>query len=101
MSFKTTKNGYVKLYSTSVLYQGEIRKVPISLVYKVKGDKPIHMDIMAFRPDPSLQLDEGKEYQAVLEFDSMWFPCDSGGADVQILRYVTIPKKHLKFSNVR
>ena len=97
----STKNGSVKLYLTSVLYKGKVTKMPISLVYEVKGRKPIHVDITSFRPDPSTLLEPDKKYQATLDFDSMWFSCDPECSNVLILRTVKIAKKNLKFVNTR
>jgi hypothetical protein len=97
---KNTKTGHIRLYSISVLYKGDVSKVPISLEYKTKDSIPIHMDITALRPNPSTFLKEGKTYKAILEFDSILFPCEADREEVKILRMIKLPRNR-KIVNIR
>lgn len=97
------KKGTVKLYSTSVLSKGRIKKVPISLIYETKGSKAIHIDITSLRPDPVLELNDAKKYDAMLEFDSILLPCSSAETrcmEIQILRSILVHRGK-RFVNIR
>jgi len=98
---KVSKKGTIKLHLTSVLYQGKVSKKAISLIYKTKDDRPLHIDITSLRPDPSDYLKSNETCEALLEFDTISLSCDYKEKEVRILRIINITSKNLKIVNIR
>lgn len=94
------RDGKVQLHYTSILNNGKVREVPVSIVVYYDGITR-YMDIDGFRPDPSKIMKGDRKYKAKLYFDYELQTCDGYNSGIGILRHFILEDTGHKFANIR